>query len=218
MIMDMRHTTAIIIAITAATLLGGVLAYPHLPALVASHWNITGEANGSMDRFWGIFMFPVVQIFLLLIYLIFPRIDPLRANIPAFRKSYDAFWIFLVLFFAYLETLSIFWNLGFVFNFLHAILPALSLLIFTIGRTTLHARQNWFFGIRTPWTLASETVWNKTHAFGGQLFMYVSWIPLIGLFTEDHRILQTVILLPLLGSAATAFIYSYIAYRTEFRA
>jgi uncharacterized membrane protein len=217
MIMDMRHTTAIIIAITAATLLGGVLAYPHLPATIASHWNIHGEANGSLDRFWGIFIFPIVQLFLLFIYLIIPKIDPLRANIPAFRKSYDAFWIFLVVFFAYMAGLSLAWNLGFTFNFLHAVLPALSLLLFTIGRTAMHARQNWFFGIRTPWTLASEAVWDKTHAFGGRLFQYVSWIPLVGFFTADHRVLHAVILLPTLGSAVAAFIYSYLVYRTESR-
>ncbi|MEK7167698.1 MAG: SdpI family protein, partial [Patescibacteria group bacterium] len=75
-------------------------------------------------------------------------------------------------------------------------------------------KPNWFMGIRTPWTLSSEVVWNKTHRMGGRLFiilgltlMIVPWLPALW----GMILLFSGIILLVLGT----FIYSYIAYRQE---
>lgn len=209
----MKYTTHFIALITTLTLLGCGFVYAKLPETVAAHWDIYGNANGYMDKFWMVILFGGIQIGLLVLSAALPALDPLRGNITQFKKSYDTFWIGISLFFAYLFGMVMLWNLGHTFNFSFALLPALSFLLFIIGYTIRDAKQNWFFGIRTPWTLASESVWNKTHALGGRLFMYVAWIPLVGLFSHTAKFLFSIILIPFLGVALFLVIYSYYVYR-----
>src|SRR5262249_22094976 len=40
-----------------------------------------------------------------------------------------------------------------------------------LGNVLGRVRRNFWMGIRTPWTLADENVWNKTHRLGGWLFV-----------------------------------------------
>lgn len=211
----MKYTTHCIALITTLTLLGCGFVYAKLPETVVAHWNIHGDANGYMNKFWMVLLFGGIQIGLLVLSVVLPALDPLRGNIAQFKKSYDIFWIGISLFFAYLFGMSMAWNLGHVFNFLYALLPALSFLLFIIGYTIRDAKQNWFFGIRTPWTLASESVWNKTHAVGGRIFMWVAGVPLVGLITHTAKILFFAILLPFLGVALFLVVYSYYVYQKE---
>ena len=45
---------------------------------------------------------------------------------------------------------------------------AVGLLLMTIGNAMGKLRWNYTVGIRTPWTIADERVWDKTHRFGGR--------------------------------------------------
>jgi len=40
-----------------------------------------------------------------------------------------------------------------------------------LGNVMGQVRHNYFVGIRTPWTLADEEVWRRTHRMGGRLFV-----------------------------------------------
>jgi uncharacterized membrane protein len=40
-----------------------------------------------------------------------------------------------------------------------------------IGNVLGKLRSNFFVGIRTPWTLSSEHVWDQTHRWAGRLFV-----------------------------------------------
>ena len=51
-----------------------------------------------------------------------------------------------------------------------AMRAALPLLFAGIGALLPGLKPNWFFGIRTPWTLANAEVWTQTHALGGRLW------------------------------------------------
>ena len=64
------------------------------------------------------------------------------------------------------------------------IIPAFAVLLFYIGILIKHAKRNWFIGIRTPWTLSSDKVWDKTHALGGKLFQVSAVITLGGIFFD----------------------------------
>src|SRR2546427_7244662 len=41
------------------------------------------------------------------------------------------------------------------------------LLFIVLGNSLARVQPTWFVGIRTPWTLSSDTVWRKTHRTGG---------------------------------------------------
>ena len=67
---------------------------------------------------------------------------------------------------AYVYGLSVGYNLGWRFNFLRLLAPALGVLFYGIGVLMGKARLSWFAGIRTPWTLSNEEVWDRTHEMG----------------------------------------------------
>ncbi len=77
------------------------------------------------------------------------------------------------------------------------------------------AKRNWFIGIRTPWTLNSDAVWDKTHRIGGRLFKAAGIVALLGVFFPNHAIL--LILVPAILVASFTIIYSYFEYQRETR-
>jgi uncharacterized membrane protein len=185
--------------------------YPQMPEKMASHWNIEGEVDSYLPKFWVSFLMPFLSFFLFLIFLAVPRIDPLKKNIEKFRNYFDVFVILLILFLLYIYSLTIFWNLGLRFNFVQVIVPAFSFLFFYLGVLVEKAKRNWFIGIRTPWTLSNEKVWNKTHKLGGKLIKIASLISLIGILFEEFAFYF--LILPILFACFYLIVYSYFEYK-----
>jgi len=94
-----------------------------------------------------------------------------------------------------------------------ALIPALGFLFFYIGMIMKHLKRNWFIGIRTPWTISSDKVWDKTHKLGGILFRISGVITIFGIFFKNY--LLWFVLAPLLVSAVWLIVYSYLEYRKE---
>jgi len=159
----------------------GVYFYPQLPEEVASHWNAQGQVDDYMGRFWGAFLMPIVSLVIYLMFLLIPKIDPMKENIKKFRKYFDGFILAIILFLFYIYSLTIFWNLGYRFNFSRYMIPAFAILMYCAGVLISKAEKNWFIGIKTPWTLSNDKVWNKTHKLGGKLFKISAVIILFGL-------------------------------------
>ena len=67
--------------------------YPSMPERMASHWNVQGEADGTISRFWGIFLSPFFSIVMTVVLLVVPKIDPLKDNIQKFKRYYHIFII-----------------------------------------------------------------------------------------------------------------------------
>jgi len=209
----MNKTKITIFLIILLSFAIGFYFYPQIPERMASHWNAKGEADGYMPKFWGLFLMPLISLAMALLLLLIPRLDPLKENIEKFRKYFDGFIIFILLFLFYLNILVIIWNLGMRFNFIHKTAPAFSALFYYLGILVSNAKRNWFIGIRTPWTLSSETVWDKTHKIGGRLFKVSALIALIGILFGQYAIYF--IILPVILTALYTFIYSYFEYKKE---
>lgn len=187
-----------------------------MPEMMASHWNAQGEVDGYMPKFWALFLMPLISLVVLLIFLLIPKIDPLKKNIQKFRRYYDWFIVFFLAFFFYVYVLTLLFNLSSLnldFNFTQMMLPALGILFYYIGILTENAKRNWFIGIRTPWTLSSDKVWNKTHKLGGKLFKIAGVIAFIGLLLPQYSILFVVI--PALAIVLYTVVYSYIEYQKQ---
>jgi uncharacterized membrane protein len=89
--------------------------------------------------------------------------------------------------------------------------PAISLLFILMGLYLPQVKKNYFVGIKTPWTLASEESWNKTHALGGKLFVLAGLITLLGLFFSDKAV--CIMLAAVALAVIISFVYSYIIYK-----
>ena len=209
----MNKTKIIIFLIILLSFAIGFYFYPQMPERMVSHWNAKGEADGYMPKTWGLFLMPFISLAMALLLFLIPKLDPLKENIEKFRKYFDVFIILILLFLFYLNILVIVWNLGVRFNFIYATTPAFSVLFYYIGILIGNAKRNWFIGIRTPWTLSSETVWDKTHKIGGKLFKISALIALIGILFGQFAVYFVV--LPVILTALYTFIYSYFEYKKE---
>ncbi len=207
----MKKSAIIISLIILASFAVGIYLYPQMPGKMVSHWGFNGEANGYMSKFWGLFLMPIVSLAMFLFLIFIPKIDPLRANIEKFRKYFDSFIIFIILFFFYIYLLTIFWNLGARFDMNQAIAPAFGILFYYCGVLVESSKRNWFIGIRTPWTLSSDEVWDKTHKVGGKLFKIAGIVSFLGLLFP--RLAFFFILVPVIFATIFSVIYSYFEYR-----
>jgi uncharacterized membrane protein len=91
--------------------------------------------------------------------------------------------------------------------------PAFGVLFYCCGIVMENAKMNWFIGIRTPWTLSSENVWNKTHRLGGVLFKAAGVISVAGFLLPQYAIF--IMVGPVLLFSLYLVVYSYIEYRKE---
>jgi len=191
----------------------GIYLYPKMPEQMASHWNAQGKVDGYMSRFWGVFLMPFVFVGLALLFIAIPRIDPLKNNIEKFRKYYDGFIILFFIFMLLVYFQTILWNLGIEISPNLAFPILMGFLFFYIGVLLENAKRNWFIGIRTPWTLSNDKVWNKTHKLGSKMFKTAGIIALIGFLFQKYA--TYFILIPVLFAAFYLIVYSYFEYQKE---
>jgi len=216
--MSTRTTTIIVLLLIVGATVAGLLLWNRLPELMASHWNVNDQVDGYMPKFWGVFMLPLMSLGMTLLFLVIPNIDPLKANIAQFREAFNLFIVLIVGFMVYIHTLTLQWSLGYTnFDMSKAMLPAMGLLFIFIGYMLRQAKRNFFIGIRTPWTLSSDKVWDETHRLGSILFMVSGVLALIGgLFGGTTAF--WFLFVPLLGSTVFLLVYSYVLYQRETKA
>ncbi len=195
------------------SVLAGIFLYDKMPEQMASHWNAQGIVDGHISRFWGLFLMPLITLGLFLVLVFLPRLDPLKANVEKFRSYYEKFIFLFTLFMVYVHALTLLWNLSFKFELLVMLSPAFAMLLFYLGVLISKSERNWFIGIRTPWTLSSDKVWNKTHHLGGILFKISGLIALLGLIYPNWALES--ILIPIVLSVIITLFYSYYVYHEE---
>jgi uncharacterized membrane protein len=216
--MSTRTTTLISITLIAIAVVASALLWKQLPDQMASHWDANDQVNGTLPKFWGVFMMPLITLGMLGLFVLIPNIDPLKANIAEFRETFNIFIVLIIAFMLYVHGLTIAWSLGFTnFKMSAALLPFIGVLFIGIGRMLRKAKRNFFIGIRTPWTLSSDNVWDKTHQLGSILFMVSGALAIIGGMFGGMTAFWFMFV-PLIGSTFFLIIYSYILYRDETKA
>jgi len=216
--MKTKTTIILVLTLIAIGLIAGLLLWNQLPEQMASHWNVNDEVDGYMSKFWGVFLIPLTTLGLFGLFMIIPNIDPNKANIAGFRETFNLFIVFFVTFMFYIHALTIAWSLGYTnFKISSAMLPFLGLLFIFIGYLLRKAKRNFFIGIRTPWTLSSDSVWDKTHQLGGNLFMLTGALAFAGSFFGGLTAFW-LFFVPLMVSVLFLVIYSYVLYRNETKA
>ncbi|MBI3167238.1 MAG: SdpI family protein [Chloroflexi bacterium] len=216
--MSTNTTSIIVLILIAIAVIAGALLWNQLPDQMASHWNVNDEVDGYMSRFWGVFMMPLVVLGMFGLFLLLPNIDPLKANIAQFRGVFNLFIVLITTFMLYIHGLTLAWSLGYQsFKMSAAMLPFLGILFMFVGYMLRQAKRNFFIGIRTPWTLSSDTVWEKTHQAGSVLFMLSGALAFVGSFFGGMTAFW-LLFVPLIGSTFLLVVYSYILYRNETKA
>jgi uncharacterized membrane protein len=213
--MTTKTTVIIALVLIILALLAGALLWDQLPNQMASHWNVNDEVNGYMPKIWGVFLMPLTTLVMLALFLVVPSIDPLKANVAKFRESFNLFIVLIIVFMLYVHGLTLAWSLGYHdFKMSTAMFPFLGVLFIAVGFMLRKAKRNFFIGIRTPWTLSSDSVWEKTHQLGAVLFMASGALAIVGGFFGGMTAFW-LMFVPLIGSSLFLVIYSYVLYWQE---
>lgn len=216
--MNTRTTIIVVLVLLVAATVVGLALWNRLPDPMASHWNENDQVNGYMSKFWGVFLMPLITLGMLVLFLLIPNIDPLKANIAQFRDVFNLFIVLIVGFMVYIYFLTLRWNLGYTnLGISKAMMPALGVLFFFIGYMIRKSKRNFFIGIRTPWTLSSDRVWEETHRLGSILFMISGALAFVGAFFGG-AVAFWLLFIPVIGSTIITLVYSYILYQREIKA
>lgn len=141
------------------------------PDRIPVHWNLDQQVDRYGGRFEGLLGIPLLTLGLYLLMLIVPRIDPGRANYPAFLGAFTTLRLALVVFMAALYAMIHLWIRGLEVG-MNTVMPLLmGALFIVVGNLLGKLRPNWFIGIRTPWTLSSKDAWVRAHRLGGWVFI-----------------------------------------------
>jgi uncharacterized membrane protein len=190
--------------------------YHRLPESVTTHWGPSGEPDGFSSRPVAAVMMPLIMaaVFALLRWI--PPLDPRSANISKFRDSYDHVIGVIVAFLGVMHVATLGNALGWPTNMTTIVFVSLGLLFVVLGNVLPRARSNFIFGIRTPWTLSSDTVWTSAHRVGGYAMVAGGLITIAAAFLEP-RVGFAIMLPSLLISAFIPIIYSYVLWSRERR-
>ena len=178
-----------------------------VPEKVPIHFELNGDPNDYGSKL--IYVFLPLGIYFLM--LILPMIDPRKSNYEIFSLTYYKLRIVLGLFFGLIDTVII-------YNVLHGseklglFVPIFVFLLLTLlGNYMGTVRQNYFIGIKVPWTLNNAEVWTRTHRMAGRLWF---WGGIAGVFALIIFKDPFFVLLPILGILILVpIIYSYIIYQ-----
>ena len=153
--------------------------WPHMPARVPNHWDVHGQANGYAPRFWSVAMWPLLIGALAVLTVLLPAISPRRFEITPFAGIFGALMLAIQGVMLVLGIAAMLAGAGHVVPMTTVALLAVGVLLMVLGNYMGKLRRNFFMGVRTPWTLASEAVWERTHRLAGWLFVLAGMVMVI---------------------------------------
>jgi len=192
-----------------------IWAYPRLPEMVPSHWNAAGQVDDYSTRLTHSLLFPGMMIGMYLLFLALPYLEPRRGH---FIKSWGFYAIIrnaMMAFFLLMFSVATWAGLAGEAVPMGTIIPlAIGLLFIIIGNYMPQIKSNFFMGIRNPWTLSSDIVWEKTHTLGGYVFILGGLAFFATPFLPDPINFYLPMAVLLVGVSAI-MIYSYLLFRGQ---
>jgi len=182
---------------------------------VCTHWNAAGECDGYGSKFVGILLMPIITVGIVGLFALIPRIEPRAAHMALSSKAYAAVWAALLLTFVALHTILMLAILGYDAGIDTSMPILVGLMFVLIGGSLGHIRSNYFFGIRTPWTLSSELSWDKTHQLGGKLFVILGLILMVSPLVVAGEAWIYGLMGGILASVVALAAYSYVIWKGD---
>jgi uncharacterized membrane protein len=203
------------IVVAAAVVLSAV-AYPCLPEQVPVHWGIRGEPDRWGSRFEGAILFPVLMLGAWALLRVLPRIDPRAPNYAKMQSTYDFVVNAVLTLLLIVHAMILAAGLGYAVPVGRLTPVLVGGLFVALGNVLPRARPNWWFGIRTPWTLSSDRVWARTHRIGGYAMTAAGILILAGAALPGVWPFAVFIVAAAVA-AIGPIVYSYIVWREETR-
>ena len=210
-----KKTNIIIGSILLVSIAITLAMYPSIPDIIPTHWGPDGQIDGTGPKYM-LFVFWGIALGVNLLMLFAEKIDPKGENYGRFSKVFNVFRIFITVLLCGMELISI----AFAFNPQFANMSTIMYLIMggmfvLLGNYMPKVKHNYTFGIRTPWTLASENVWNKTHRMSGPLWIAGGLTVMAMTFVKKYTIAVRISVAVLLVLVIVPMVYSYFEFKKE---
>src|SRR5262245_22634938 len=147
------------IGVVVFTLAATAGIYPWLGDQIPTHWNIHGQIDGHGPRQIA-FLVPTIMLGLVGLFAVLPWLSPKQFELDKFRDMYGFIALVFMTTMAYIHGLTLWAALGGGVDITRAMLIGLLVMFGLIGRSMTSVRRNFWVGVRTPWTIASERVWD----------------------------------------------------------
>lgn len=204
------------IALVVLAFAASIALYPRLPDTIPTHWNIRGEVDGHGAKHWAVFLMPITMAAFLTFFWLLPWMSPKDFEIEPFASTFRFIMFTVIALFAYMHGVILLatWKevhgAGRWFDLGRALSAGIFLFFALLANVLGKVRRNFWVGVRTPWTLASERVWNDTHRLAawtmvagglGGFAMIVCGLSVVAAFV------------PFMISLLIPLVYSFVHYK-----
>ena len=184
--------------------------YSRLPEKIPSHWNIRGEVDSYSSKPFGPFVLPAVMAALVLTFLALPAISPRGFRFDRFRGVWGVLQAAILALLLLVHAFVLLSAMGKPVDMTRSVEAGIGLLLAVVGNFFGKLTRNFFVGIRTPWTLASDEVWMRTHRLAGKLFVFAG----LAMFALALAGAGPIPMMIVVGAAAlVSVVASYVFYR-----
>ena len=202
------------LVIAALAVAASIWAFPRLPPTVTTHWSLRGTPDGFSSRTLAVSLIPAVIVIMTALFNVLPKVDPRRENYAKFLTSYWLIANAVIVFMLLAHALIIAAGLGFSVKIDRLMPVGVGLLFIFLGNYLTRVEPNWFVGIRTPWTLSSDTVWRRTHRTGGLVMVIAGFVLAAGAFLP-HGAFLPLFVVTIVMMALIPIVQSYVLWKRE---
>jgi uncharacterized membrane protein len=201
--------SAVLIAVMAAVSVWALLKLPDTP--IPAHWALDGRPDVYQRPALVLFLFPGAAAVISLLLAVLPGLMPWRGDLGRSRHAYEAAWLASVALLLIMHLGLVAVAMGVQVDILRLAVIGAGALVAVIGNYLPKTRYNYVMGIRTPWTLADERVWDRTHRFAGICLVVAGGLAVLGgLLAPADVLLVPVVLVPILGAVIASVVFSAV--------
>ena len=189
-----------------------VILWNDLPQQVASHWDVAGEVNGWMPKTVFIAVTIGFSVFLYLLLLIVPHIDP-KGSVERLRQPVKIIRLAMVGLLAVTTSAALLFNAGVPVDMVVICKVGVPVLLLIVGNLFSKLSANYFVGIRTPWTLENKEVWVKTHRLAGGVWVASALFLLLCAFILSNPQYVVMLFVAVAAMVIIPIVYSYMIFK-----
>lgn len=183
--------------------------FPMLPERIPSHWDIQGKVDGHSSRMQAALILPIMLVVMAGVFAALPWMSPKGFSLDQFKGVYSQIVVTALALFLYMHVVSYAasltgWDVG------RAIVIGAMVAIGFMGNQLGKVRPNFFVGVRTPWTIASERVWTDTHRLAAWVFVGAGIVGSLATMLGANLLVAFGILM---AATLMPVVYSFVHYK-----
>lgn len=191
------------------------ISYGALPEEIPTGWNFSGPVRYTEKN--DIWFVACLSLIIAALFTVLPAIDPKGDNYSRFMGVYETLTIVLVVFCGALTGIVV--SESFRPGEIHVgrlITLMVGLLFLFLGNLLPKIKNNFFLGIRNPWTLSDPDIWNSTHRIGGHVyFIFGLCVAVLALLPIWAVLIYILTVVGVVSMVVVPYVYSYILYRRK---